>query len=77
MIKIVLVFEIFLFVCDFVKVFRKLLKKLNGGLVELCDEFVKELDDVFVGAVKMFLVYYIKMVEVIKMFNFMYEEDGY
>ena len=34
---------------DSVKALRKSLKKSNGGLAELCDELVKELDDALVG----------------------------
>jgi nucleolar protein 14 len=53
------------------------LKKSNGGLAELCDELVKELDDALVGAVKTPLAYHTKTAEAIKTFNPMYEEDGY
>ena len=62
---------------DSVKALRKSLKKSNGGLAELCDELVKELDDALVGAVKTPLAYHTKTAEAIKTFNPMYEEDGY
>ena len=61
---------------DSVKALRKSLKKSNGGLAELCDELVKELDDALVGAVKTPLAYHTKTAEAIKTFKPMYEEDG-
>ena len=56
---------------------RKALKKTNKELAELCDAFVKELDDGLAGAVKSPLAYHKKVAEAIKTYNPMYEEDGY
>ena len=56
---------------------RKALKKTNKELAELCDAFVKELDDGLAGAVKSPLAYHKKAAEAIKTYNPMYEEDGY
>jgi nucleolar protein 14 len=56
---------------------QKVLRKSDSRLADFCEDFVKELDDSLAGALKTPLTYHTKAAEAIKMYNPMYEEDGY
>ena len=56
---------------------QKVLRKSDSRLADFCEDFVKELDDSLACALKTPLTYHTKAAEAIKMYNPMYEEDGY